>query len=55
VSLEIKNLQLIFSEKFEVIPLPSDHSDVRQIHGRPGQIWGAKSGLDRIMVIRTGN
>ena len=43
------------TEKFEVIPLPSDHSNVRQMNGRQGQIWGAESGLDRILVIQTGN
>lgn len=42
------------TEKFDIIPLPSDHSNVRQIHGRDGEIWGAESGLDKIMVIRTG-
>jgi virginiamycin B lyase len=43
------------NQKFDVIPLPSDHSDVRMLHGRAGQVWGAESGIDRIMVIRTGN
>ena len=41
------------TEKFDVIPLPSDHANVRQIHGREGEIWGAEWGLDRIMVIKT--
>jgi len=43
------------NEKFEVFPLPTDHSNVRQINGRQGEVWGAQSGLDRLMVIRTGN
>jgi virginiamycin B lyase len=43
------------SEKFEVFPLPSDHSNIRQMNGRPGQVWGAESGLDRIIVFSTGN
>jgi virginiamycin B lyase len=42
------------NEKFDVIPLPSYHANVRQLSGSPGQIWGAESGADRIMVIRTG-
>ncbi len=41
--------------KFEVFPLRTDHSNVRQLMGRPGQVWGAESGLDRLMVIPTGN
>lgn len=43
------------TEKFEVFPLPSDHSNVRQINGRPGEVWGAQSGLDKLIVIRTGD
>ena len=43
------------NEKFEVFPLPSDHSDIKQMNGRPGQVWGAESGLDRIIVFSTGN
>lgn len=43
------------TEKFNVIPLPSDHSDIRQMNGRQGQVWGAESGLDRIIVFSTGN
>jgi len=41
-------------EKFEVISLPSDHSDVRQLLGRPGEVWGAESGIDKLIVARTG-
>jgi len=43
------------TEKFDVIPLPTDHSDIRQMSGRQGQVWGAESGLDRIIVFSTGN
>ena len=43
------------NEKFEVISLPSDHSNMRQIHVRAGQIIGAEFGLDSILVIRTEN
>ena len=34
---------------------PSDKPDaaVRQLNGRPGEVWGAESGTDRLVVIRT--
>jgi virginiamycin B lyase len=41
-------------EKFEVFGLPSPGANVRQILGRPGEIWGAESGADKLVVIRTG-
>lgn len=41
------------SETFEVFPLPSPGAAVRQILGRPGEIWGAESGTDKLVVIRT--
>jgi len=36
---------------------PSDRADaaVRQLNGRPGEVWGAESGTDRLVVIRTGD
>ncbi|MEZ4672468.1 MAG: lyase [Anaerolineae bacterium] len=40
-------------ESFEVFPLPSPNGAVRQILGRPGEIWGAESGVDKLIVIRT--
>lgn len=40
-------------EIFEVYPLPSAPANVRQILGRPGEIWGAESGVDKLVVIRT--
>jgi virginiamycin B lyase len=42
------------SERFTSYPLPSDPGDVRQIHGRPGAIWGAESAADKLVVVRTG-
>lgn len=33
--------------------LPSPNSTVRQVPGRPGEIWGAASGADTLVVIRT--
>jgi virginiamycin B lyase len=41
------------SEQFTVYELPSPNAAVRQILGRPGEIWGAESGVDKIVVIRT--
>ena len=41
------------SEAFEVFPLPSTPANVRQILGRPDEVWGAESGVDRLVVIRT--
>ena len=41
------------SETFEVFPLPSSPANVRQILGRPGEVWGAESGVDKLVVLRT--
>lgn len=43
------------NEKFEAFPLPSNHSDIHQMNGRPGEVWAAESGVSRILLIRTGN
>lgn len=40
-------------ETFEVFTLPSSPANVRQILGRPGEIWGAESGVDQLVVVRT--
>ena len=42
------------SETFTTFELPSAEAAVRQILGRPGEIWGAESAVDKIIVIRTG-
>jgi virginiamycin B lyase len=42
-------------QKFEVFPLSTANANVRQILGRLDEIWGAESGLDRLVVIRTEN
>ena len=36
------------------IAFPSNKSDasVRQLAGRPGQVWGGESGNDRLVVIQ---
>ena len=41
------------TEEFQVFPLPSPSANVRQILGRPGEVWGAESGADKLVVIRT--
>lgn len=40
------------TEQFTVIPLPSDGARVRQILGRPGEVWGAESGADKLVLIK---
>jgi virginiamycin B lyase len=40
------------AERFEVFALPSSPANVRQILGRPGEVWGAESGVDQLVVIR---
>ncbi|HET6596278.1 MAG TPA: hypothetical protein VFG81_11675 [Anaerolineales bacterium] len=41
------------SETFTSFELPSSEAAVRQILGRPGEIWGAESAVDKLVVIRT--
>lgn len=41
------------TEKFETFILPSQNASVRQILGRRGEVWGAESGADKLVVIRT--
>jgi virginiamycin B lyase len=41
------------SETFTSVPLPGAGAAVRQLLGRPGEVWGAESGLDRLVVVRT--
>jgi virginiamycin B lyase len=40
------------SEKFESFPSNRRRADVRQLNGRPGEVWGAESGTDRLVVVR---
>jgi virginiamycin B lyase len=40
-------------ETFEVFPLPSPNGSIRQILGRPGEVWGAESAVDKLIVFRT--
>jgi virginiamycin B lyase len=39
--------------QFTSIELPSQEAEVRQLHGRPGEMWGAESGVDKIVVVRS--
>lgn len=40
------------TETFAEFPLPHQPGDVRQILGRPGEVWGAESSADHLIVIR---
>jgi virginiamycin B lyase len=39
-------------ESFRSFPLPSRGAYVRQLLGRKGEVWGAESGTDKLVVIR---
>jgi virginiamycin B lyase len=41
------------SESFEVLPHAASGANVRQLLGRPGEVWGAASGQDRLVVVYT--
>jgi virginiamycin B lyase len=41
------------TEKFEVFPSERRGANVRQILGRPGEVWAPESGADRLVVYRT--
>jgi len=40
------------TEKFGSVALPGEAAEVRQILGRPGEVWGAASRLDQLVVVR---
>jgi len=40
------------TERFDSFPLPSGNANVRQLLGRTGEVWGAESGADKLVVIR---
>lgn len=42
------------TEAFTVFTLPSANAALRQILGRPGEVWAAESGTDKLVVVRTG-
>jgi virginiamycin B lyase len=41
------------SETFMTFPAESQPAEVRQLLGRPGEVWGAESAADQLVVIRT--
>ena len=43
------------SERWTRYPGSGANANVRQILGRPGWVYLPESGLDRIMVVRTGS
>jgi virginiamycin B lyase len=43
------------TETFESFELPTPGGEVRQILGRPGEVWGAESAVDALVVVRYGN
>jgi virginiamycin B lyase len=40
-------------QRFQTFRLPRSGAEVRQLLGRPGELWGAESGTDRLVVART--
>jgi virginiamycin B lyase len=38
--------------RFDVVRLPSEGANVRQLLGRAGEVWGAESGTDKLVVVR---
>lgn len=43
------------TETFQSFPLPTSGGAVRQLLGLPGQVWGAESAVDALIVIRYGS
>jgi virginiamycin B lyase len=41
------------TEKFTAYPHTQPNAAVRQLLGRPGEVWGAMSGQDKLLLIRT--
>ncbi len=55
IGLGIANAILRFdpaSETFESFPSDRRGASVRQLLGRPGEVWGAESGVDQLVVVR---
>ncbi len=40
------------NNSFETFTLPGSPANVRKILGRPGEVWGAASGTDKLVVVR---
>jgi len=41
------------TEKFQAFPSDRSGANVRQILGRPGEVWAPESGVNRLVVYRT--
>jgi virginiamycin B lyase len=41
------------TSRFTRVRLPSPNAAVRQVLGRPGEVWGAESGTDKLVVVHT--
>jgi virginiamycin B lyase len=41
------------TQTFESFPFPNGFAGVRQILGRPGEVWAAESAADKLVVLRT--
>jgi len=42
------------TERFDAIELPSRDAAVRQLLGRPGELWGAGSAVDKLVLVTEG-
>jgi virginiamycin B lyase len=42
------------TERFTTWPIPTRGAEVRQLAGRPGEVWGAESAKNKLIVIRFG-
>ena len=42
------------TETFQTFPNDRNAANIRQMLGRRGEMWGAESGTDRLVVIRYG-
>ena len=40
------------SERFIAFASDKPHANVRQLNGRPGEVWGCESSNDRLVVIQ---
>jgi virginiamycin B lyase len=41
------------TRRFRVVRLPTANAAVRQLLGRRGEVWGAESATDKLVVVRT--
>lgn len=42
------------TKAFSSYPIPTPDAEIRQLLGRPGEVWGAESGPSKLLVIRHG-